>query len=172
MKVFIGCSSKEKVDNIYINSAKTLAKKLVEKNYDLVIGGTDGIMKILHDTFLKEKRAVTILGVTNYFNVSSPSKNIYTYDSIAKRKQAITKLADVVIFLPGGIGTIDEMFTTIESKRANEHNKEIIIININNYYDNLINQLDTMYKNSFADYNNQKYYTIFNNIEDVIKYIN
>ena len=78
---------------------------------------------------------------------------------------------NLIIFLPGGLGTIDEIFTSIESKRANEHDNDIIIVNFNNYYDDLIKQLNKMYKEKFADSYNKELYYIADNIDEVISYI-
>lgn len=171
MKIFIGCSSKENIDNVYKTSATALANQLAQNNHDLICGGTDGMMKLLHDAFLQNDRNVTLTGVNGYFEVKTTSSNIYFYDTIVERKQALTKLADILLFLPGGLGTLDEIFSFIESKRAKEHNKPIIIVNLNHYYDNLIEQLNTMYHEQFADASDAKYYYITSNIEQTIQYL-
>ena len=171
MKIFIGCSSSDDIDDIYKNSALDLAEKLSKKDNELICGGNDGLMKIFHDTFLKNSKVVTIKGVKNYYKIVSLCPNIYYYDTISDRKKAIIEEADILIFLPGGIGTFDEIFSFIESKRANEHNKPIVIANINNYYNKLLEQLDKMYKECFANSNNKKYYYVANNVEEIISYI-
>ena len=171
MKIFVGCSSRDDIDSIYKEQAIILAEQLIKHNHDLICGGTDGVMKIFHDTFIKNKRTVTLVNVHNYFESKTTSPYIYQYDTVSERKQSISKLADVLLFLPGGFGTMDELFTVIESKRAKEHNKPIIILNINNYYVHLINQINTMYQEKFASINDKDYYFIANNIEDAIQYI-
>lgn len=59
----------------------------------------------------------------------------YTFDTVNERKNAFIELADVMIFIPGGIGTIDELLTAIETRRNHEHDVPIIIINANNFLD-------------------------------------
>lgn len=171
MNIFIGCSSREEINNIYKDSATTLANHLIKDNNNLICGGTDGMMKIFHDIFLQNNRNVTIIEVNGYFETKTTSSYIYRYDTICERKKIITELADILLFLPGGIGTLDELFSAIESKRATEHNKSIIIININHYYDHLINQMNIMYQEQFANSNDKQYYYIVNNIEEAIQYI-
>lgn len=171
MKIFIGCSSREELNQIYIDSATKLAEELSKRNHDLICGGIDGTMKILHDIFKQSNRTITLIGVNGYFPIEENSPNTYNYDTIRERKDALTRLADFIIFLPGGLGSMDEIFTAIESKRAKEHNKPIIIININNYYVGIIMQLNTMYKEKFANKNDQQLYHIVNNIEDALTYI-
>lgn len=171
MRVFIGCSSIENMAPIYKENAVNLAKKLAKMNCDLICGGTDGMMKIFHDTFLQNNRTVTIVDVNGYFETKTTSPNIYHYDTVSERKQGFIKQADVLLFLPGGLGTLDEIFTAIESKRAKEHSKPIIILNINNYYDDLIHQLDKMYQERFASIDNKEYYLNTKSIDEVIQHI-
>ena len=57
---------------------------------------------------------------------------------VEEHRLASSTISNLIIFLPGGFGTIDEIFTSIESKRANEHDNDIIIVNFNNYYDSNI----------------------------------
>lgn len=172
MNVFIGCSSHENIDKIYTENAVKLANYLSKNNYNLICGGCAGIMKTLQEIFQKNKKEITIIGVKDYHDDEIKHiKNTYLAPSIKERKNTIIEKADLILCLPGGIGTIDELFTSIESKRAKEHNLPIIIVNINNYYTNLINQLNTMYQEGFYNKNDKNYY-IANNVEDVINYLN
>lgn len=171
MNVFIGCSSKEKLNEIYINSATNLAEYLSKKSYNLVCGGIDGTMKIIGEVFTKNNMNTTIMTVEKYQNINSNNHNIYSYNTIGERKYSLINNSNLIIFLPGGLGTLDEIFTTIESKRANEHNLPIIILNINNYYEGIIKQLDKLYEDNFANKQDRNLYHITNNIEETIKYI-
>lgn len=171
MKVFIGCSSSNSIAATYKENAINLADKLTQINCNLICGGTDGMMKIFHDTFLQNNKTVTIVDVNGYFETKTTSPNVYHYDTVSQRKQGLINQADVLLFLPGGLGTLDEIFTSIESKRAKEHNKPIIILNINGYYDDLLHQFDKMYQENFANIQNKEYYTISNTIEEVIEQI-
>lgn len=170
MKVFIGCSSRDKIDRIYIEQARCLADYLAKNNYDLLTGGAVGVMQVVIDSFKKNKRDITVMVVDGYQEVLDKSLRLYHYKRVGDRKYALINNANLAIFLPGGIGTYDEIFTAIESKRAREHDLNIIIVNINGYYDGIIKQLDRMYQEKFADYNNNLYY-ISNDIDSAIKYI-
>lgn len=172
MNVFIGCSSKENLDKIYIDSAIQLANYLSLNNYKLICGGFAGMMKTIQEVFQENKQEITIIGVKGYHDDEIRHiKNAYLCDNIKERKNTIIKKADAILCLPGGVGTLDELFTAIESKRAKEHNIPIIIVNINNYYTNLIKQLNTIYQEGFGS-EEEKNYDIANSIEDVIHYLN
>lgn len=171
MNVFIGCSSRDDIDNIYKENAIQLANYLSRNHYDLICGGTHGVMKILQDIFTQNNRTTQLMGVNNYFKIDEKLPNAYNYDTIKERKHQLIQKANLILFLPGGFGTLDEIFTSIESKRAQEHNHPIVIININHYYDNLLKQLEIMYQEQFASNHDQSYYHITTNIEETIKYI-
>lgn len=171
MNIFIGCSSRETISKCYQECAIELGNYLAKNNYNLICGGIDGMMNLLKTIFLENNRTVFLKGVNHYFKIDESISNSSNYDSVNERKKEILNQADMAIFLPGGIGTIDEIFTAIESKRAKEHNLPIIIVNINHYYDGIIKQLDTMYQEQFASLSDEKYYKITNNIKDTIKYI-
>ncbi len=80
--------------------------------------------------------------------------------------------SDAIIFLPGGIGTMQELFTAIEIKRSKEINKPIIIYNSNGFFDELLILLEKIYQENFADSLTSKNYHISNSIEDTLEYLN
>ena len=171
MNIFIGCSSSENIDKKYNEDAKKLAKHLVKNNHNLLIGGINGTMGTIIKTFNNNKDHISIYCVKDYYdNIENYHKK--TFNTVNERKNGIIKDGEIYLFLPGGIGTIDEIFSIIEAKRAKQHNNKIIIINTNNYYNNLIKMLDKIYKDKFSDISNKKIYIIVNRIEDAIKYIN
>ena len=88
-------------------------------------------------------------------------------DTINERTDYLLKNSDVCIFLPGGIGTIYEIMSSIETKRAHEHNCKIIIVNLFGYFDELIKMFDKTYKENFASIKDKNTYTIINKIEEL-----
>lgn len=172
MNVFIGCGSADtkEINNIYTEEAIKIASFLAQNNYDLFCGGTDGLQGIVRDTFLKKGRKATVIWINNYWDRHDIPNSLFV-DYIRERKSKILDKANLMIVLPGAIGTYDEIFNAIESKRANEHNVPIIIINVNNYYSGLITQLETTYQEKFANLSNKKYYYITDTADDAIKYI-
>ena len=171
MKIFIGCSSHENIKNIYKETANKLGEYLAKNNNDLLIGGTDGLMGIIITKFNKYKRNIEVISVKNYYDNIDPTYNKHTCNSVNDRKNYIINNADIFLFMPGGIGTIDEILSTIETKRSKQHNKPIIIININNYYNDLKTTLDNTYKEKFADISNKNNYKFIDKLDDVYKFI-
>lgn len=170
MNVFIGCSSRDEINDIYKEEACKLAEYLSINGYNLITGGADGLMGVVIDVFLRNKRDVSVMMVDNYQEVNSKDLGLWHYKRIGDRKYALINNANLIVFMPGGIGTYDEIFTVLESKRAKEHNLPVVIANINNYYEGIIKQLDKMYKDNFADYDEMLYH-VSNDIDDAINYI-
>ena len=76
-----------------------------------------------------------------------------------------------MIFIPGGIGTIDELLTAIETRRNHEHDVPIIIINANNLLGHLLDMLNRIYDESFADSRNSKLYFVANTVEEAVNHL-
>ena len=173
MNVFIGCSSKNELDVIYYDEAKRVSSFLASLGYDLLIGGINGVMNTVIKEFSNKKRNISIMETDCYKDDASKYLYpVYDHKTIYLRKADLIDKADLIIFMPGGIGTLDELFTVLESRRALEHDKKIIILNINGYYNNLFRMLDDMYSGKFASIDNKNIYTILNSFEEFKDCIN
>lgn len=173
MKLFIGCSSSNEIDKKYLESCKSLLEELL-KNNDLVYGAyNNGVMGIAYDIAIKNHRTIYAITTEVYkhelddiqaeYKIVTP--NIYT------RSESLIKNSDIVIILPGGIGTITELISSIETMRNNEFNKPIIIYNVDGFYDEFIRFMDVVYKEKFSSVEVKKFYRIFNDQKDIIEYI-
>ena len=77
-----------------------------------------------------------------------------------------------MLFLPGGVGTIYELMSAIESKRSQEFNKPIIIYNDEGFFDELLEMLEKTYNNNFSNIKIKNCYNVFNNYKEIVKVIN
>ena len=99
MKVFIGCSSRDKIDRIYIEQARCLADYLAKNNYDLSTGGAVGVMQVVIDSFKKNKRDITVMVVDGYQEVLDKSLRLYHYKRVGDRKYALINNANLASHL-------------------------------------------------------------------------
>ena len=171
MNVFIGCSSSNDIDKIYRDSAIEISKYLASHGYNLVVGGVNGTMGVIKDIFIRNNQAVMVMSVSGYNEVEDNTLSVYNHNTVRDRKYSLISNSNLIIFMPGGFGTLDEIFTATESKRAHEHNSPIILVNINNYYYDLIKQLDKIYREGFAKRDDSKLYVIVDSVEEAIRYI-
>ena len=94
---------------------------------------------------------------------------IYT-NSMDDRKLKFIEVSDVFIIAPGGIGTLDEFFEVITLKKLKKHDKPIIILNVNHFFDIMLNMLNTMVEERFID--DEILFTVADNVEDAVELFN
>jgi len=175
MKIFVGCSSRDTKNKEYITCAEQIGRFINDENHILIFGGCKtGLMGIIYSQITSPCKQVKIVMAKAYEhqlkNLSYCSP-IYFSNTVNERKSKFTTLADVLVFIPGGIGTLDEFFSTLESKRAHEHNLPILIVNINGYFTPLLHMFDNIYSENFADISNSSLYTVFDSTESTIEYL-
>jgi hypothetical protein len=146
--IAVFCASSEGNDTKIISETETLGKTLAKEHITLVYGAAKiGIMgKIAKSSldnhgkvigvipeFLKLKEVVH-LGLTE----------LITTENMHERKLKMHELSDGFITLPGGFGTLEELFEIITWAQLGLHQKPIGLLNINGFYDDLISMLETM----------------------------
>jgi uncharacterized protein (TIGR00730 family) len=175
MKIFIGCSSSDEIDRNYLIESEKYLEKIFAEDNDLVFGACNkGIMGSAYKAAIKNKRQVISLCTKAYqddLNMLNSNESLIT-NSIMERTEKLLNICDAIVFLPGGVGTMCELFSAIDSKRTKEFDKPIIIYNINNYFDDAINMLNKIYKEKFSDESIRDCYHISTSYEDTIDYLN
>lgn len=175
MNVCVFGASSEYIDKIYLETAKHLGSLLAEKNYGVIFGaGKYGVMgKVAKG--VSEKNG-TLIGVSPRFFIEDDviydncTELIFT-DTMRERKAIMEDRADAFIICAGGIGTFEEFFEVITLKQLGQHNKPIIIYNVNNYYNSLIDMLNNSVNQKFMSNNCNKLYTIAKNENEIIEQI-
>lgn len=173
MNVFIGLSSSVKINTKYYNLAKEVGTFLTDLNYNLICGSTDlGMAKIVSDIFYK-KSTISLFIHKKYLNEIKDININYTLcDSNFDRLKKIYEESDIYVILPGGIGTLSELFGILEEIR--DTNKKIILFNYNSYYNYLIEFLEKGVKANFIKEEDYKGIIIVKNMiefkKEVINY--
>jgi uncharacterized protein (TIGR00730 family) len=146
--VAVFCGSNTGNDPSFAASAKALGKELASRGIELIYGGGRiGIMGILADAVLKAGGRVT--GVIPVFLHSKEIAHegltqLITVDSMHERKRTMQELSEGFIALPGGFGTLEELFEMITWAQLGLHSKPIGILNVSGFYDALIGFTRTM----------------------------
>lgn len=174
MKLFIGCSSSDEIPQEYFEDCKLLLEELMIQN-DLVFGACNsGLMGLAYDTTLKANGSITGICPEAYkddFKELKCNAEITT-KSVSERTESVISSSDALIFLPGGIGTIYELFTAIESKRCHEFDKPIVIFNSNGYFDKLLQFMDKVYSEKFSNFKDKRNYLVTDSIPVILEYVN
>ena len=174
MKLFIGCSSRPGIDKKYIEDADFISKKLADYGYDLIIGGIskEGMFGKILNSFNTAHRNIKVYTLKSYNEDISLFNVDCTYvENTFEREARIYNEASKVLILPGGTGSLAELFSMLEDNRAIKSTKEIIIYNQDGYYYDLIKFITKLIREKFNDYSILNYIKIFNEKEDLIKYL-
>ena len=172
--IAVFCGSKTGNNPIYKKETKKITKILSNKYSVIYGGGKIGLMGIIYETI--EKSMGTITGIIPKFlnlpNIRQKNtNNLIIVDSLHRRKLLMIKKSDIFLILPGGFGTLDELFEILTLNQLNIVNKPVIIFNIANYWKNLKHLLETMEKEGFLYKKDLKNISWINDSEDLNKKI-
>lgn len=148
------CGSSSGRLETYNLAAVSLAEALVSRNIKLVYGGTGiGIMGILSDHVLQlGGQAIGVIpkALAHKEVAHQNLTELHITQSMHERKMLMVELADGFIALPGGIGTLEELFEIWTWAQLGFHNKPCGLLNIEGYYDLLIGFLDHALSEQFV----------------------
>lgn len=144
--VCVFCGSASSNQQTFQDAAKDLGALLAQKNYRLVYGGGHvGLMGMLADACLQMGGAV--IGVIpkalqQRELAHQRVTELRVVDSMHERKALMEQLSDIVVALPGGFGTLDELNEIITWKQLGFHQMPIYLLNIDGYYDYFLHFLE------------------------------
>ena len=140
------CGAREGVLAEYEEAAVRLVDEMVSQGITLVYGGgSGGLMGTIADRTLD--RGGKVIGVIprqlmemeiGHHGVSE----LYVVESMDERKKMLTELSDAFVTLPGGIGTMDELFEEMALVQTGFHSKPLALLNTCHYYDHLLDFLE------------------------------
>ena len=148
MKICVFCSANEQIDPEFFTLTEELGKWAGENGHNIVYGGVNqGLMECIAKT-ARGTGSMTI-GVVPMMVEKSGRRSDYVdveipCDNLSDRKQLMMDQSDVFIALPGGIGTLDEIFTVAASATIGYHQKPVILYNMKGFWNGLISLLNDL----------------------------
>ena len=152
-RICIYCASSNKVAQKHFEATDILAESLVKQGITAVYGGgSAGLMGRLANTMLANGGKV--VGVLPRFmeKVEWGHKGLtelILVEDMHERKKLLIQGVDAVVALPGGCGTLEELMEVITLKRLGKFTKPIIILNLDGFYNSLIDLLERMIEEKF-----------------------
>jgi len=144
MKIAVFCSANNNISREYFERTTELARWCREEGHTIVFGGCNmGLMGCLAE----EKGSLVGVVPRIIEQGGRVSENLTVHipcDNLSNRKDLMLLHSDVVVALPGGIGTLDEIFTVAAGHTIGYHHKPIILYNINGFWDSLVALLDDL----------------------------
>ena len=151
--VTVYCGSNAGNKPLFKESAIVLAKELAARNYALVYGGASvGIMGAVADTVLENKgKAIGVIteALIDVELAHTQLSEIQVVSTMHERKAIMHDIGDAFVILPGGSGTMDEFFEIHTWAQLGYHQKPIGLLNVDNYYQPIIDFYDNAVKNGF-----------------------
>ena len=147
------CGSKKGKSPCYSDHAKELGRLVAERKIKMIYGGGSvGLMGVMADEVMRNGGWVT--GIIPKLLVEWEVEHraiseLIICDDMHERKLKIYSKADAALVLPGGVGTLDELFEVLTWNQLTIHDKEIFTLNTNHFYDALLQQLDHMKNEGF-----------------------
>ena len=171
MKICIFCSANDQIDPDFFLLTEELGKWVANEGHTIVYGGVScGLMecvsKAAHEaggrTIGVIPRIIEQGGrMSQYVDIDIPC------DNLSDRKQLMEDQSDVFIALPGGIGTLDEVFTIAASATIGYHQKRVILYNMKGFWDKLIAMLDELQAKGLTRRPWRTYIEVANNLDEI-----
>lgn len=158
----------------YTQHTKEFGKLIADNGYDLVWGGSNvGLMKVIADSVEDSNGKLYGVCVTDFYEIAREgAEEMLLPHTICERKQLLLEKSDALVVIMGGIGTLDEITDVLESKKRKAHNKPVVVINTNGYYNGFRDQLNTMYDNGALGVQPKELIFFADTPDEAIEYLN
>ena len=173
--VTVYCSSSKTIAPVYFDAAEHLGRALARRNWKLVYGGNNvGLMGRLADAVRAANGKV--IGITPRLLLDKgladeKCDELIVTDSMRQRKQLLEERGDAFITLPGGIGTFEEIFEVLVARSLGYHNKPIVVLNVNGYYDPLLRMIQHGVNECFIRDGVDRLWFVTDNVDAALEHI-
>lgn len=171
----IFCGSRTGSNPTYAQHAIEMGNIIAENNLTLIFGGgKNGLMGAVADTVMA--KGGTVRGVIpqvliewehQHDNISE----LLVVDDMHVRKRKLYELCDAALILPGGFGTLDELFEILTWNTLSIHDKKIFILNSDGFYNHLLQHLDKLSKEEFLYEKLEDAVTVLQQPSDILQHL-
>ena len=170
--VCVFCASSKSVNDLFLDAAYKLGSTLAEMKVSIIYGGGKvGLMGKLSDGALSSGGKVVGF-IPEFMQAKEWGRDdideLNVVETIHQRESYLIQSADAIIALPGGIGTMEELLQALAWKFLGIINKPVYIVNLNNYYDDLLRMLDKSISERFMGEAFSTSWKVFDTVDAVI----
>lgn len=162
--ICVFCGASAGLDPVHAETAAALGRELAIRSLDLVTGGGKvGLMGVVADAALAAGGRVTGVIPRSLEEREAAHRGLTTLhvvETLHERKALMHELSDAFVALPGGFGTLDELFETVTWAQLGLHTKPIGLVNVNGYFDDLLAFVDAATAQGFVSEVNRKLVTV------------
>jgi len=169
--VCVYCGSSGRVADRFKATARRLGELLAERGIEVVYGGGRvGLMGVVADAALAAGGRVTGV-IPDHIQALEVEHTglteLIVVESMHVRKRRMFDLSQAVVVLPGGLGTLDETIEVITWKQLALHDKPIVLVNDDGFWDPLMRLLDHMIEHGFARPQHRRMFRLVDTVDDV-----
>lgn len=172
----IFCGSKTGNNLIYKQHATELGVLLANNQINLIYGGgKNGLMGVAADSVMENGgivRGVIPQVLMEWEHQHENISELLVVEDMHVRKRKLYELCDGAIILPGGFGTLDELFEMLTWNQLSIHDKKIFILNSGGFYDHLLNHLKLLAAEGFLYGELEEKLIVLNKPQDLLNHIN
>lgn len=156
------------------NNLKIIANNLDISKYQVWYGGGNtGIMGIIPKNFHYRKGEVYSVDAKQFYNEDQEVfGKTYVMNTFTERQNKLVEKGDIYMCLPGGVGTMSELFDVLVNNDVNKKDLKIIIYSYQNFYQDIIKFIKNNIKSGYIREKIMKNIFIFENHEDIINFLN
>lgn len=172
-RIGIFCSASDNVNEVYFNAARELGDWLGRNKKTLVYGGSDrGLMACVSQS--AHEAGALVMGVVPTLleersMVSDLLDVTFRTDNLSDRKDVMLRESDILVALPGGVGTLDEVFHVMASAVIGYHGKRVVFYNVNGFWNGILDFLKNLKATRFAHRPLDEHYAVADNLNELIE---
>ncbi len=170
--ITVYCASSVNIDRRYFEVATRLGTEMAQRGITLVTGaGSMGLMGAVNDAAIAAGGQT--IGVIPQFMVDrgwnhTGLNRLEITDGMHTRKEMMAALSCAAIALPGGIGTFEELLEIITWRQLGLYEGNVVILNVDAYYDNLLAMLETAIDRHFMNPDHRRLWAVANDVDEAI----
>ena len=175
MNICVFCSANENIDPEFFTMTSQLGEWIGRHGHVLVYGGCDmGLMECVAKAVRKSGGKVIGVIPSRLEQGGHASKYIderITCDTLGERKKLMLENSDAIVALPGGIGTLDEIFTVASEGTLSYHDKRVIVYNMKGFWNELQSLLNSLQKRGLMRGDYHHHICFANSLDELVKYL-
>ena len=171
MNIAVFCSANSRIDSDFFTMTEELGKWMANNGHILVYGGSNQgliecIGKAVHQAGVQTIGVIPSIMEKNG-KVSDMVDVSIMCDNLSDRKDIMLQEADVAVALPGGVGTLDEIFHVMAAATIGYHEKKVIFYNVNGFWNGILEFLAGLETQHFAHRPLKNYFTVANTFDEL-----
>lgn len=170
--ICVFCSASDKIPEVYKKAARELGELLGKRGHNVVYGGGNPSMMgiVAKSTQSNGGKAIGIVPRI-WKHLERIEDEYIAAEDLRHRKTLYEMNSDAFIALPGGLGTLDEIFDTLVCRQIDIHQKPLAIVNTNNFFEYLKQHIDKTYQEGFIEPKHRVKYSFVNTPLEAITYV-